>query len=195
MNLSDKDVIEILKKNGAIKKGHFELTSGAHADTYLQCALVMREPSVIFELSKEVISRADSKIINQVDRVASPAIGGIIFGFTVASVLNKPFIFSERKDKVMQFRRAFSVEKHKNYLLVEDVITTGTSVLELAELIEQEGANVLAVISLINRNTKHTFSKYPYFPLINMDVPFWNKSDCKLCARGVEIDTPGSRKS
>ncbi|MCJ7745301.1 MAG: orotate phosphoribosyltransferase, partial [Actinobacteria bacterium] len=44
MILDEREVIEELENSGALKNGHFMLSSGLHSDTYIQCALLLENP-------------------------------------------------------------------------------------------------------------------------------------------------------
>jgi orotate phosphoribosyltransferase len=199
VRLSNEDIIKLLKETQAVRKGHFQLTSGKHSDTYVQCARLMEQPDTTFHLANETMSRLPKELLDNVDLVASPAIGGMLFGFSVALAAHLPFIFSERKEKEMQLRRSFEVQKNANVLLVEDVVTTGGSVKELANLVSNAGGNICGIVSLIDRHASdeeagNTFD-YPYFPLLRFPTPSWESADCALCAQGIPLDSPGSRNS
>jgi orotate phosphoribosyltransferase len=85
------------------------------------------------------------------------------------------------------------VPEHARVLIVEDVVTTGGSVAELEDLIEQKNASVAGVVSLIDRGGTPCF-KAPFYPLLRLEVPSWTPDECVLCAQGREINTPGSRE-
>jgi orotate phosphoribosyltransferase len=188
--MDDQQVLQILKDVQAIRKGHFQLTSGRHSDTYIQCARVLEDPQLTVRLASEAARRLPDGL--QPDIVASPAVGGILFGFAIAYVLGKPLIFSERVGGQMVFRRSFEVPGQAKVLVVEDVVTTGGSVQEVCELVRQQGGEVSAVISLIDRGASPNFGA-AYFPLLRLATPSWEAADCALCKQGVELYAPGSR--
>ena len=68
--------------------------------------------------------------------VISPAIGGVVLGTEVGTQLGCRTIFAERQEGKMVIRRGFHIEKGEKVLVVEDVITTGGSVREVMELVE-----------------------------------------------------------
>ncbi len=189
--MNDEDILQILKDTQAIRNGHFVLTSGRHSDTYIQCARVLENPKLTCDLADEAVSRLPEGL--KVDLVASPAVGGILFGFAVALSLGVGMIFSERKEGQMMFRRSFEVPKGANVLVAEDVVTTGSSVKEVCDLAESAGANVVGVVSLIDRCSDRLFSQ-PFYPLLTLPTPSWSQEECKLCADGVEVHSLGSRK-
>ncbi len=75
--------------------------------------------------------------IGPVELVFCPALGAVLIGFTTALALDVPIIFAERVEGEMTLRRGFEIEPGSRVLLVEDVITTGGSIMELARLVEE----------------------------------------------------------
>ncbi|HBT95433.1 MAG TPA: orotate phosphoribosyltransferase [Coriobacteriia bacterium] len=189
--MSDEQIAAAFKDTDAIRKGHFRLTSGRHSDTYIQCARVLEHPTLTMRLAAEAVARLPKDL--EIDLVASPAVGGILFGFAVAAALDKPLIFSERVDGKMVFRRSFEVSEGAKVLIVEDVVTTGGSVKDVSDLVEENGGSAVAVVSLIDRGADPLFSA-PYYPLLQLITPSWEEADCDLCKQGVPIDSPGSRR-
>ena len=190
IRMTDEEIKDLLKSTGAIRHGHFKLTSGRHSDTYIQCARVLEYPTLTMQLADEAVAKLPENML--VDIVASPALGGILFGFAVATALDATLIFSERVDGAMVFRRSFEVPEGARILVVEDVVTTGGSVKEVCDLVEADGGEVVGVVSMIDRADTICFDA-PYYPLLRLKAPSWQPEDCDLCARGVEITSPGSR--
>ena len=189
--MNDNDILQVLKETQAIRNAHFVLTSGRHSDTYIQCARILESPKITMELAAEAVARLPKDV--EVDIVASPAVGGILFGFAVAHALGVNMIFSERKDGQMIFRRSFEVPQGARVLVAEDVVTTGSSVKEVCDLVTQAGAEVVGVVSLIDRGTDRLFSQ-PFYPLLTLPTPSWAADECELCAQGLEVHSLGSRK-
>jgi len=192
IRMDDRAITEELLKAQAIRKGHFQLTSGRHSDTYIQCARVFEYPRLTNLLATEAVIRLPEDM--SVDLVISPAIGGILFGFALAAALDTRFIFTERKEGVMVLRRSFEIPHGARVLVVEDVVTTGGSVKEVCDLVRAAGAFVQGVVSLIDRGGIPVFDA-PFFPLLRLETPSWAPEDCLLCSIGKDIDAPGSRHS
>lgn len=189
-DLAQAEVLASLKEAGAILEGHFVLTSGRHSDTYVQCARILEDPELTTRLAQALAHRV--RDLN-VDLVAAPAVGGIIIGFAVAQALGVKFIFSEREEGKMVFRRSFQIPLGAHVLVVEDVVTTGGSVAEVIGLVKEAGGEIAGVVSLIDRGgTKH-FDE-PLYPLLKLEVESWEPHECDLCARNVEVYSPGSRR-
>lgn len=186
-----EEILKALTDTGAVRHGHFQLTSGRHSDTYIQCARVLEDPTLTLKLAHEAVGRLPQGL--DIDLVASPAVGGILWGFAVAQVLDRKMIFSERKEGTMVFRRSFEVPQGARVLVCEDVVTTGGSVKEVCDLVKEAGGTVVAVCSMIDRGGARKFDN-PFYPLIELPTPSWDPAECDLCKRGVSIDSPGSRR-
>lgn len=188
--MEKEEIREILEKTGAVRQGHFKLTSGRHSDTYIQCARIQEFPVLNNRLAAEAVKNLPGDV--EIDLVAAPAVGGIVFGYAVAAALEKRFIWSERVDGAMTLRRDFTVHTGEKVLICEDVVTTGGSVKELIDLIGEKGGIVVGVISMINRGGALKFDD-AYYPLIDLPTPSWDPGQCDLCKNGILIDSPGSR--
>jgi orotate phosphoribosyltransferase len=188
--LDDDAIMRALKDTQAVRKGHFQLASGRHSDTYIQCARVLEHPRLTNQLAAEAVARLDRDM--SIDLVISPAIGGILFGFAVAAALDLPFLFTERKEGIMVLRRSFIIPQAARVLVAEDVVTTGGSVKEVCDLVEAAQAQVCGVISLIDRGGIPAFDA-PFYPLLRLETPSWEPTDCALCAQKTPIDAPGTR--
>lgn len=189
--LTDTEILHALEDSGALKTGHFVLTSGRHSDRYVQCARVLEDPLLTTRLARTAVHRIPDG--TRIDVVAAPAVGGLIFGFAVAQALGVKFIFSEREGGKMVFRRSFEVTPGERVLVVEDVVTTGGSVAEVIDLVTEAGGDVVGVVSLIDRGGERAFDA-PYWPLLQLQVESWDSASCSLCASGVPVYSPGSRR-
>jgi len=131
----------------------------------------------------------------EVDRVVSPPLGGILIGYEVARALGKPFQFPERvPDGLFQLRRGFSIRPGERIAIVEDVITTGRTTRELMALLHGHGAQTVGVGAIVDRSVNHEVDGWPVRALVRLEIPTYAYSECPLCARGVPIAQPGSRK-
>lgn len=184
------DVRALLEETGALLTGHFRLSSGLHSPNYVQCARLLEHPRHAKAIGADLAAR-----IEPADRIVSPALGGVIIGYTVADALNVPFVFTERKDGAMTLRRGFRLSGGEKVVIVEDVVTTGKSTRETADVIEQHGAKVVGFASILNRSGKDNPFDAPYASLLALNLDTFEESACPLCANGVALDAPGSRFS
>lgn len=187
--MSKNKILDLLKETKAVQKGHFQLSSGLHSDTYFQCAKLLEQPKNTMLVAQEVAKLFEDK---KIDIVVSPAVGGLIIGFAVACQLNVPFIFSERDAGTMRLRRGFELGLNQNVLIVEDVITTGGSALEVAKLVELSAANVIGIGAVVQR--ADISSPYLFRAVIRMETSAFQQRDCKLCNEGVPLASPGSKR-
>lgn len=200
------NVEQIYRDSSALLEGHFLLSSGNHSQFYLQSAKVLEDPKTAKLLAEALAAQIkESKI--EFDAICSPALGGLIAGFALATALDKRFIFAERVEKQMSIRRGFEVKKGERYIVCEDIITTGGSALEAAHQIEEMGGIVVAYAALANRgfcnrvgsnleakdNCKLPLNK-PLFALDDFTFEMYVANDCPLCKEGKsEAYKPGSR--
>jgi orotate phosphoribosyltransferase len=190
--LSYKDSLKILKKTDALLEGHFILSSGLHSSQYVQCAQLLSKPS---KAEKLCISLAE-KITNEfseIDMILSPAMGGVIIGYEIGKLLKKETIFSERVSGEFKLRRGFKIEKNTKVLVVEDVITTGKSSLECAELIIKAEANLLGFACLIDRSNGNSNLRQKIVSQVQIDIKTYKKDDLPKNLMSIPAIKPGSR--
>lgn len=188
------DVLAEFRSCGALLEGHFKLSSGRHSGHYLQCARVLMNPARAARLAQAVVAGIPAHIIEQVDTVVSPAMGGLIIGHEVGRVLKKDAIFLERPEGVFHLRRGFALEPGAKVLMVEDVVTTGLSSREAIAAVAKEGGEVIAECSLIDRSEGTADLGVPFYPLAAFNFPTYAEDDIPAELAAVAVTKPGSRK-
>jgi len=187
------EILKLLEQVGAIRQGHFELSSGRHSGTYIQCALVLSYPQYAEQLGHAL---ADVFKDHSIACVVSPALGGIVIGYEVARALGVRSLFVERdRSGQMALRRGFELKPGERVLVIEDVWTTGGSTREAIGVVEQEGGLAVAAGALIDRSGGRLELNIPARALLEMDVPSYEPDDCPLCRAGGMPTRPGSRFS
>lgn len=189
--MSSEEVIQKFRDTGALLEGHFVLTSGLHSNVYLQCALVLQHPEQAESFAREIAAKFKDQ---EIQVVASPAIGGLIIGHEVARALEARFIWTERENGKMTLRRGFSLAPNERALVVEDVVTTGGSTRETVETLQAAGANVIGAASIIDRSFGRAEVGVPRIALATLNVEAVEPAKCDACARGEIAAKPGSRK-
>jgi len=190
--MKENDILKILETTGALLSGHFELRSGLHSNRFFQCANVLRYPRVAGQLCDELVTRMNEAIdIGKVDGVISPALGGILVGHEVARALDVKCVFAEKQDGKLVMRR-FVMKPGERYVVAEDVITRGGRVQETIDLVNAAGADVAAVLGLVDRSAGLAKFDYPTFSLLQMSPEVWEPSSCPLCALKQPFVHPGS---
>jgi orotate phosphoribosyltransferase len=199
-----EEFLAMFERAGAIRHGHFELSSGLHSAMYVQCALVLQYPRFAEKLGQELgrlFSDAD------VEAVVSPAMGGLIIGQEVARALPErkaagdatvgggvPAIFVERDASgSMTMRRGFSLRDGQRVLVVEDVWTTGGSTREAIRVVEEAGGRVVGAGALIDRSGGKVDLGVTAKALLDLTIPSYTTNECPLCREGSVAVKPGSR--
>src|SRR5579862_6790762 len=200
--LTRDELLAMFEAAGAVRHGHFELSSGRHSGTYVQCALVLRYPRYAEKLGQALAGLfSDAKI----DAVVSPAIGGLIVGQEVARALPSPAagsdgdggvpaMFVERDASgTMTMRRGFTLQPDQRVLVVEDVWTTGGSTQEAIHVVEEAGGRVVAAGALIDRSGGKIEFPVESNALLELKIESYEEEDCPLCKQGSAAVKPGSR--
>lgn len=188
--MRDEAFLRLLESCGALRRGHFLLSSGLHSSAYVQCALLLEEPRRAREVGQAL---AAALAPAQIDSVLAPALGGVIIGHEVAAALGVPFRFTEREGERMALRRGFGLARGERVAVVEDVVTTGKSTAETIAVAQGAGAEVVAIGSIIDRSGgRHRFEQ-SYAALVRLDLPAYEADVCPLCAGGEPPVKPGSR--
>jgi orotate phosphoribosyltransferase len=187
-----QDLRALLEETGALLSGHFRLSSGLHSPNYVQCALLLEHPVNANALGEALGARIRGF---GAEKIVAPALGGVIIGYAVAEALDVPFVFTERKDGQMTLRRGFRIGEGEKVVIVEDVVTTGKSTRETADVVAQHGGVVIGFASILNRSGKANPFDAPYESLATLNLETYDPEACPLCAQGVPLDAPGSRYS
>ncbi len=189
--MNHDQVLELMTELGALQQGHFLLSSGLHSDTYFQCARILQFPELARELGAAIAAGFTGETW---DVVVSPALGGVIIGHEVARAVGRRFVFTERKDGAMSLRRGFFLEQGEKVLVVEDVVTRGTSVREVCQVVESAGGVVAGLGAIIDRTSPDADLPLPLQALARVEVQTWDPAaGCPLCQDGVPLVKPGSR--
>ena len=197
--MTKEQILEKFRETDALLEGRFVLSSGLHSPMYLQCARALQFPkdaekfgrSIAEELIKLLETLGASP--SEVRTIASPAIGGLVIGYEVAKALNVRFIWTERKEGVMKLRRGFEIADAEKMVVVEDVITTGGSVRECIDVLKENGADVIAGASIIDRSGGKSDIGVPRIALASLEVPVYEPDAWPTPDDGLEAVKPGSR--
>jgi orotate phosphoribosyltransferase len=188
MNLTEDQVRDIFKRTGAFLEGHFLLTSGLHSPHYVEKFRVLEHPDQTAILCEGI---ADLFRDAGVTVVVGPMTGGIILAHEVGKHLGARAMFTERVDGKMAFRRGFSLSPDDRVLLVEDVVTTGGSIIEVRDVVAETGAAIAGLGYLVDRSGGKADFGIPSKALLTLDVVTYKPEDCPACAKGDPVVKPG----
>lgn len=197
----------LFRASGALRDGHFALKSGRHGDRYLEKFQVLQHPAAVSELCGFVAAQVRGPDgTPTVDVVCGPTTGGVILAFEVARQLGVRGIFAEEvrdADGIprREFRRGFRIEPAERVQLVDDILTTGGSLVAMVPAVESTGGQLVLATVLVDRSggLRHVVSPtsgcaYPATALWTLDIPTFvpGSTTCPGCAAGLPLEAPGS---
>ena len=158
---------------------------------FVQKFRVLEDPKLTQAFGAAIAERFDDEF----DCVASPAVGAIVLGFSVALAAQKRMIFAERQGQSLAFRRGFELKPRERTVVVEDVVTTGGSARAVVDLVRMAGGEPVGIGALIDRNDPARADLGVRLEaLAKLDVDSWDPGECPLCTSGAPIEDPGSRR-
>ena len=191
--MTEEEVLAEFRASHALLEGHFLLSSGRHSAHYLQCARVLMDPACAGRLALALTQQLPRDLRGQVQKVVSPAMGGIIIGHEMGRALGVEAIFVERPEGVFELRRGFALEEGEKVLLVEDVVTTGLSSREAIKAVEAAGGEVIAAAALVDRTGGSVDLGVPFHALVTINFPTYAEDELPAELAAIPAVKPGSR--
>jgi len=190
---SQSQVLGLFERCGALLTGHFLLTSGRHSGTYFEKFGVLQHPEYLVRLGGMFV-RLFKDV--EIDRVIGPTTGGIVIAYEVARQMGKLYFFAEpsQKGEGRVFGRGFSLKAGEKILIVDDVLTTGRSLVEVLELVKKEGGKTVGIGVLLDRSGGKVNLGQAHQALATLDIESFTPEECALCKEGQPLIKPGSRK-
>jgi orotate phosphoribosyltransferase len=201
---------ELFRSSGALRDGHFQLKSGRHGDAYIEKFAVLSDPAATSELCGFwAAAHGGGSTVGapDVDLVAGPTTGGVILAFETGRQIGVRAIFAEEVRDAdgstrREFRRGFRIQPRERVLLVDDILTTGGSLLAMLPAVESMGGEIVECAVLVDRSgggtntltSPRTGRVYPLRSLWRLDLPTYEPgpATCPRCADGSPLHTPGS---
>ena len=198
---------ELFRRSGALRDGHFLLKSGRHSEAYLEKFQVLQDTAATSELCGFWAARHRGRSSGAtVDLVAGPTTGGVILAFETGRQLGTRAIFAEEVRAAngtthREFRRGFSIAQGERVILVDDILTTGGSLLAMIPAVEAAGGDIIECHVLVDRSggmatlTSPTSGRvYPLRALWVLELPTFEPgpATCPRCALGEPVQAPGS---
>jgi orotate phosphoribosyltransferase len=190
--LRDAGVAELFARAGALLDGHFVLKSGRHAGRYLEKFLVLQHPRIGVELCRrfaEALRPYDPTL------VVGPTTGGVLLAFDTARQLDDEVraAFAEPiEGGGRALRRGWPVAPDERVVVVDDILTTGASLVETVDAVRSAGVEPLAAAVIVDRSGGATDLGLPVHALGRIEIPSWHPDACELCDAGVPFRKPGS---
>lgn len=187
------DLDALLREVGALKDGHFVLSSGRHSDRYVEKFDLLRQPKATERACAEIVGRL--AVLGRIDVVAGPTTGGILLAFEVGRQLGIPAAYAERSESgslSRDFRRGTTFPRGARVLVVDDILTTGGSVRETLAALAGRDVQTIAVAVLVDRSGGAVNLGVPLISLSQMRIETWEPGECPLCRDGVPVTKPGT---
>ena len=190
--MSSDEVLEEFRAAGALREGHFVLSSGLHSPVFLQKNLVFMDARRCERLCKALAEKI-RKQAGKVDVAISPAVGGIIPGYETARHLGVPSMYVEREGGTFKLRRGFHIEPGDRVVMVEDIVTTGLSSRECIAAIRKHPGELVGAACLIDRSNGKADVGAPLVSLLRLDVPDYAPDELPPELAAIPPEKPGSR--
>jgi orotate phosphoribosyltransferase len=185
------DFESLLREVGALREGHFLLSSGRHSDRYIEKFDLLADPRATATICEQIAAQfADAGVAV----VAGPTTGGILLAFEVARQLGVRAAYAERaaNGPGREFRRGAIPQPGERVLVVDDILTTGGSVRETLSALAEYAAVPVAVAVLVDRSGGRVDFGVPLAPVLRTDITTYDPADCPLCRAGVPLVKPGT---
>ncbi len=183
------EVLEIFKTAGAVKEGHFLLASGLHSPVYWEKFRILQHPHLTERLCRLITQHFGGQTI---DLVAGPTTGGIILAFETARQLGTRGIFAEKEGTVRVFRRDFEIAPGEHVLIVDDILTTGSSLKETINAVTKQEGIVTGIGVLVDRSDVDLNFNLPFFSCLRAPTAVYSPQECPLCAADIPLVKPGT---
>jgi orotate phosphoribosyltransferase len=193
MSMTADEVLAEFRAAGALREGHFVLSSGLHSPVFLQKNLVFAQPERCERLCKALAAKIRAAA-PEVNLVISPAVGGIIPGYETARQLGASSLYVEREGGQFKLRRGFSIPPGAKIAMVEDIVTTGLSSRECIAAIQAAGGEVVVAGCIVDRSGGKADVGVPLAALATLDVPAYPADQLPPELAAVPIEDPGSRR-
>ncbi len=191
---SPEETIDLLKEYGAVEEGHFVLASGKHSAYYVKKGKLVQHPWELQRMIEQVVPKLEA--LGGIDVVLSPAMGGVPVGQQIGLALHARTIYAERNaaSNQLELKRGFEIRPGERLLLVEDVITTGGTLLELTDFIESQGGVVAGVFVVVNRSGKTAVGDYAVVSCMEIQFPVYEPDMVPDWLAAIPAVRPGTKR-
>jgi orotate phosphoribosyltransferase len=191
------EVVAVLRETGALRDGHFEYSSGLHSNEYLQVPLALRyyqyQRMLSVGLSRLLRANSEIRALASEISIVAPATGGLPVAFGVCEAVRANQVYwaeREHDNEPLRFRQYLQPKPGEQVVLVDDILRTGSKLLELKRLLESFGASVVGLAVIVYQPTPKTalFGSLPLYYLARLEASYYaDAAHCDLCARGAPL--------
>ncbi len=179
-----EQILQLFKDTGVMMEGHFLLTSGLHSPVYCEKFRMLQYPKHTETLCRLI---ADHFKDQNVRWVAGPTMGGIILAYEVAKILDVRGIYAEKEGNERVFRRGHPIVPGDRVLIVDDIITTGGSILEVIKAVQKVGGTIVGAGVLVDRSPEEINLGIPFFSCLRTTTKTYQPDSCPLCKAGIPL--------
>ena len=190
---SQDAVMQILKRTGAFREGHFIYPNGKHSPHYFQMPLAFRyyDTARVLAVALSRKFRLEKDISSQLPKVSviSPSSGGIPVAFGVRDALNAEQIYwAEQEKGERMFRQYVNQGEVNPCIIVDDIIRSGIAIEETVKLVKSLGARIIGCGAIVRFDTAPSeIEGVPVKSLIDFDVRMYESDqECTDCKSGAK---------
>jgi orotate phosphoribosyltransferase len=192
---SSDTVMQILKRTGAFREGHFVYPSGKHTPHYFQMPLAFRyyDTARVLAVALSRLFRLERDISSQLPKVAviSPSSGGIPVAFGVREALNAEQIYwAEKEEGKRMFRQYVNQGEIHPCIIVDDIIRSGKAIEEAAALVRELGANIIGCGTIVRfTSAPDAIGDVPIKSLVEFESPQYDNAEtCTECTKDTPVE-------
>ncbi len=188
---SSEEIMNILKRTGAFREGHFVYPNGKHTAHYFQMPLAFRyyDTARVLAVALSRKFRIERDIASQLPKVAiiSPSSGGIPVAFGVRDALNAEQIYwAEQENGKRTFRQYVNQGEINPCIIVDDIIRSGKAIEETVELVRSLGAPVIGCGSIVKfSSASESVGDVSIKTLVDYNEEFYGSDGCPMCKQGT----------
>lgn len=187
--MTNDEALRLFERAGALREGHFVLSSGLHSDRYLEKFRLVEDPALLEPMCADLAARFRGA---QPDVVLGPTTAGIILAYNVARCLGVGARYAEREGEGRALRRGQTLAPGTRVLVVDDILTTGGAVRECIDVVRSHGAQLVGAGVLGDRSGGSVDLGTRLEAVLSLPVAAFVPQDCPLCLRGVPFEKPGT---
>jgi orotate phosphoribosyltransferase len=193
---SQDTVMQMLKRTGAFREGHFVYPNGKHSPHYFQMPLAFRyyDTARVLAVALSRKFRLEKDISSQLPKISiiSPSSGGIPVAFGVRDALNAEQIYwAEQEKGERMFRQYVNQGEVNPCIIVDDIVRSGHALEETVQLVQSLGARIIGCGTIVRFNSAPSeIEDVPIKSLVDFDVRLYDEGEeCVECKDGVSPET------